>query len=32
MAIKNIGSCPFAPSHIEGKKIRFVLGKIAFAY
>lgn len=32
MAIKNIGTCPFMPTHIGGKKIRFVLGKIAFAY
>jgi hypothetical protein len=33
MAINNINNCPFAPTHINGKKIRFVLfGTYAIAF
>lgn len=33
MRITNIKDCPFTPSHIEGKKIRFVIfNQIAVAF
>ena len=30
--ISNIEDCPFEPSHIEGKKIRFFVKNFAIAY
>ena len=33
MKIVNVKDCPFAPTHIEGKKIRVILfNKIAIAF